>query len=59
MRALAERVNTGIRPSGAVNPHGSAVNARKSTLEMILYGVAMRLALPTGKRRTVVSDDEF
>ena len=59
MRALCEGVNNGVRSSCAVNAHNSASDALKRALEVILYRVAMRLALPAGERRTVVSDDEF
>ena len=59
MRALSESVNSGVRSSRAVNAHNSASDAFKRALEVILYRVAMRLALPAGERRTVVSDDEF
>jgi hypothetical protein len=52
-------VNTGVRSSRAVNPHNSATDALKRALEMILHRVAMRLALPAGEGRAVVSDDEL
>jgi hypothetical protein len=59
MRTLCEGVNTGVRSSGAVNAHRFASDALKSALEMILHRVAMRLALPAGERRAVISDDQF
>ena len=59
MRALCEGVNNGVRSSRAVNAHNCASDALKRALEVILYRVAMRLALPAGEPRTVVSDDEF
>jgi hypothetical protein len=52
-------VNTGVRSPGTMNPYRRAVNALKRALEMILYGVAMRLALPASEWRAVVSDDQF
>jgi hypothetical protein len=42
-----------------MNAHRSASNALKGALKMILHRVAMRLALPTGERRTVIRDDQF
>ena len=59
MRALRERVDAGVRSSSAVNAHSSAGEALKRALEMILHRVAMRLALPAGERRAIVSDDQF
>jgi len=59
MCTLCKRVNTGVRSSGAVNAHNRAGDALKRALEMILHRVAVRLALPAGERRAVVSDDEF
>ena len=59
VRALRERVNTGVRSSGAVNAHSLPVIALKGALEMILHRVAMRLALPAGEWCAVVSDDYF
>jgi len=52
-------VNTGVRSSRAVNAYGSASDAPKGALEVILHRVAMRLALPAGERRTVVRNDEL
>jgi hypothetical protein len=56
---LCEGVNTGISSSRAVNAHSFASDALKRALEVILHRVAVRLALPAGERRAVVSDDEF
>jgi hypothetical protein len=48
-----------IRSSGAVNTHWPASDALKGALEMILDRVAMRLTLPAGERRAVISDYHF
>jgi hypothetical protein len=42
-----------------VNAHTFAGDTRTRTLEMILHSVAMRLALPAGERRAVLSDGQF
>src|SRR5215831_78822 len=52
-------MNTGVRSPRAVNAHSSATDSLKRALEMILHRIAMRLALPAGERRAVVSDDQF
>ena len=59
MRALRERVDTGVRSSSAVNARRLAKNALKRALQTILDGVAMRLALPAGEWSAVVRNDEF
>ena len=59
MRTLCECVNTGVRPSRAVNAHSSVSDTLKRALEMILHRVVMRLALPAGERRAVVRNDEL
>jgi hypothetical protein len=59
VRALRECVNARVRSSGAVNAHRIAKNPPKRTLQVVLDRIAMRLALPTGERRTIVSDDKF
>jgi hypothetical protein len=59
MRALCQRVNTGVRSPRAVNTHSYATDALKRALEVILYRVPMRLALPAGEPRAVISDDQF
>ena len=58
MCALRERVNAGVRSPGPVNARGSSGNALERAFEVILNGVAVRLALPAGERRAVVRDDE-
>src|SRR6266487_3278143 len=57
VRALLECMNACIRASGSVNMHWPACDALKGMLEMILDRVAMRLTLPAGKRRAVISHD--
>jgi hypothetical protein len=52
-------MNTGVRPSRGVNAHNSTGDAFKRAFEMILHRVAMRLALPAGEWRAVISDDQF
>jgi hypothetical protein len=52
-------MNACIRASGSVNTHGPAGDALKGVLEMILDRVAMRLTLPAGERRAVISDYHF
>ena len=59
VRALRKGMNTCVRPSRSVDASGSASDALKRALKMILNGVAMRLALPAGERRAVVRDNEF
>jgi hypothetical protein len=59
VRALCEGVNTCVRASGTVNTHNSTSDALESAVEMILHRVPVRLALPTGERRAVVSDYEL
>jgi hypothetical protein len=57
--ALRERVDAGVCSPGAVNAHGLAGDASESALQMILDSVVMRLALPPGEWRAVVSDRHF
>jgi hypothetical protein len=52
-------MHTGVRSSRAVNGHSPTGDALKRALEVILYRIAMRLALPAGEWCAVVSDDEF
>ena len=59
MRTLSEGMNTGVRSSRAVNADSSAIDALKGAFEVILHGVAMRLALPAAERRAVVSYDQL
>jgi hypothetical protein len=59
VRALRDGMDTCVRPSGSVDACGSAIDALKRSLEVILHRVPVRLALPTGERRAVVRDDEL
>ena len=59
VHALRERMNSGVCSSGPVHACRSAGHALKRALEMVLHRVRMRLALPAGERRAVVSDDQF
>jgi hypothetical protein len=49
MRALRKRVDARVRSASAVDTHRPSENALKRMLDLILYGVAMRLTLPSGK----------
>jgi hypothetical protein len=42
-----------------VNAHSVTADTLEHALELILNGVAMRLALPTRKLRAVVGNDQF
>src|SRR4051794_13527786 len=59
MSALAERVYAGVRSSGAVNPNLVAGYPFESSLQLILHGFAMALALPAGETTTIVGDDQL
>src|SRR5437879_7378070 len=59
MRALRERVNSGVGPTRAVDPDALIAHTLEGALEIILSRVAMRLALPSRKLASVVRDDQF
>src|ERR1700720_1891385 len=59
MCALRECVHSGVGPACAVNSHTLAAYTLKSALKIILNRVAMGLALPSCKPRSVVGDDQF
>jgi hypothetical protein len=59
MSALCECVDPGICSSGAVNARRLAKDTLKRALQVILDGIAMRLALPTGEQRAIVCNNEF
>ena len=59
MGALSKRVNTGIGAPGAVNADGKAGNFGEGAFQMVLNAIAIRLALPTCERETVVGDDQL
>ncbi len=56
MGALRKRVNTRIRSSRAVNANVLATDLMERAVELVLSCMAMRLALPAGKGRPVVSN---
>jgi hypothetical protein len=57
--ALRKCVNAGVRSSSTMNAHLFANDPLKRALQVILDGIAMRLALPTGERRAIVCNNEF
>src|SRR5207244_2582858 len=57
--ALREGVYACVRSPGSVNAHWCSGDALKRALQMILDSVAMRLALPAGEWRAVISRDHF
>ena len=59
MCALRECVDSSVGPARAVNAHALAGHTLESALDMILNRVAMGLALPSCKPRSVVGDDQF
>lgn len=54
--ALCQRVDAGISATGSMNAHLLGTNTSKSIFEMVLNAIAIRLTLPTRKRRAVVRD---
>src|SRR5450755_3228978 len=52
-------MDTGIGPPGAMHPYGLRTDTPKSVLQAVLNRIAVRLALPSGKRRTVVGNDQL
>ena len=54
VRALRQRMNTRIGPSGAMHPDRLGTDTQKSAFQMVLDRIAVRLTLPSGKRGTVV-----
>src|ERR1700724_1393860 len=59
MCALSESVHTGIGSPGAMNTPALFSHSAKRAFQNILHGVAVRLALPTCKCRSVVRDNEL
>src|SRR5919198_209347 len=59
MRALCDGVNTSVGSSSTMNAHSDAGDTFKGVLKMILYRFAMRLTLPAGEPRAVVSGGQF
>jgi len=59
MRALCERVHSGIGATSPVNPDALGTNLFDRAFEMVLDSIAVPLALPAGKRRAVIRDDQL
>ena len=59
MRALRQRMNARVGPAGAMNPDRLGTDTLKSGFDVVLNPIPVRLALPAGKQRTVVSDDKL
>ena len=59
MSALSQRVNSGIGSSSTMDANALACYALESTLELILNGVLMRLALPSAEAGSVVGNNQF
>jgi hypothetical protein len=57
--ALREAMGARVRSSGPVNARGSSADELKCAFQMILNSFAVRLALPAGEWRAVISYDEF
>jgi len=59
MRALRESVHTRIGAASPVNPDALGTNLFDRAFEMVLDSIAVSLALPAGKRRAVIRDDQL
>jgi hypothetical protein len=59
VRALREGVDTRIRPARAVDANGLAGNASERGFDVILHAVPIWLALPSGERRPIVSQNQL
>jgi hypothetical protein len=59
MSALRESVDSGIRSPGALNAEGLAADTLECALNIVLNRIAMGLALPSRKVRSVVGDNQF
>ena len=59
MGALCQGMNAGVGPSRSVDAHRFSCGLSKRPLQMILHGVAMGLALPSGERTAVIGDDQL
>ena len=59
MSALRQRVDACIGPARTMDPHRSAGYLAERRFQVILNGFAIGLALPSGKRSTVVRDDQL
>src|SRR5438445_7838493 len=59
MCTLCQGVHASVGSAGSVQANALAADAFKCALKMILNRIAVRLTLPTGKRSSVVGDDEL
>ena len=59
MRDLAKRVNAGVSSAGAVNDYTPSDYLPKRTFQMVLHGVASRLALPPPEWATVIRQQKL
>lgn len=57
VRALSERMDSGVRPSSAMHPNSLPHDLGKGCLEPVLNRVAIDLTLPTGEGGAVIGDD--
>ena len=59
MRALPERVNAGIGPTRPGHGQRSPADTFERSLQIVLDGVAMFLALPAREISSVVTDNQL
>ena len=59
VRALRQRMDTRIGPPSAMHPYRLGTNSLKSAFQVVLNRIAVRLALPSGERRTVIGNDQL
>src|SRR5439155_21337820 len=52
-------MDAGIGPPSAMDPDRLGTDTLKSIFQMVLNRIAVRLALPSGKRGTVVGNDQL
>jgi hypothetical protein len=59
MRALRERVHSGIGATSTVNADALGTNLFDRAFEMVLDSIAVPLTLPPGKGSAVIRDDQL
>src|SRR5437762_10385548 len=59
VRALRKSVHARVSAPCAVNPHALRTDLLECVFQMVLNPVVVRLALPAGKRRAVVSNNQL
>ena len=59
MRDLAQRMDAGIGPAGALHEHDLAAELRHRAFERALHGRAVLLDLPADERPAVIFDGEL